>query len=155
MQSLTYLWVGAVFELFGQAVEQGASGQGQVGQEVGVAGAGAVLAHEHIPSPVIADFHPCPVSADESMPTGAGVLCGRGAGEVVARLGAGSAGLFDGALAAHHHQGASMGKVRSQRLYGPGVKGSLFDASVSGLGFDKKGVFWSRSRACARLKSLG
>ena len=138
-----------------QAVEQCVSNQGQIGQQVGIAGAGPVLPHEHVASPVIADLHSGPMSADELEPTRTRVLLRQGAGKVIARLGAGGSAFLYRALAAHHDQGASMRKVRRQRFYGPGVDGSLFNASVSGSGFDKKGVFWSRSKACARLKSLG
>lgn len=95
------------------------------------------------------------MSADEMQPTRRRVLLRQGAGKVIARLGAGGSGLFYRALAAHHNQGAGMWKVCRQRFYGPGVEGSLFNPSMSGLGFDKKGVFGSRSNACARLKSLG
>ena len=144
-----------MFELLGQAVEQCVSNQGQIGQQVGIARSGAVLPHEHIAPPVIADFHSGPMSADELEPTRTRVLLGQGAGKVIARLGAGGSGFLYRALAAHHNQSAGMRKVRRQRLYGPGVEGSFFNPSVSGSGFAKKGVFWSRSKACARLKSLG
>jgi len=95
------------------------------------------------------------MSTDEVLPTRRRVLLRQGAGKVVARLGAGGSGFLYRALAAYHNQGAGMRKVGRQRFYGPGVEGSLFNPSVSGLGFGKKGVFWSRSKACARLKSLG
>ena len=155
MQGFAYLWLRAGLELVGQGMEQSASDQSQIGQQVGVARARAVLSHEHIASPVIADLYSRPMSADELEPACRGVLLRRGAGKVVARLGTGGPGFLYRALAAHHHQGASVRKVRRQRFYGPGVEGSLFNSSVSGLDFDKKGVFWSRSKACARLKSLG
>ena len=95
------------------------------------------------------------MSADQLQPTRRRVLLRRGAGKVIARLGTGGSGFLYCALAAHHNQGPGVWKICRQRFYGPGVEGSLFNPSVSGLGFDKKGVFWSRSNACARLKSLG
>ena len=135
-------------------MEQSISNQSQIGQQVGIARSGAVLAHEHIASPMIADFDSGPVSTDELKPTRRGVLLGRGAGKIVAGLGACGSGLLYGALAAHYNQRAGMRKVCRQRFDGPGVKGSLFNASVPGVGLDKKGVFGSRSNACARFRSL-
>ena len=104
---------------------------------------------------MIADFHSRPMSADQLLPPRRRVLLRQSAGKVIARLGAGGSSFLYRALAAYPNQGAGMRKVCCQRFYGPGVEGSLFNPSVSGMGFGKKGVFWSRSNACARLKSLG
>jgi len=47
-----------------QEGEQGAAQQRQIGEGVGVAGAGAIFALEDIALPRIADFDPGPMAAD-------------------------------------------------------------------------------------------
>lgn len=56
------------WELVGEDGQQSTADECQIGQEIGVAAAGAVFSHERIPSPVIADFHSTPVSANELEP---------------------------------------------------------------------------------------
>jgi len=112
-----------------------------------MAGTGPVLPHQHVPTPVIANFHSRPVSADELEPLGRRVLFGFGAREIVARLSAHGSGLLDRALAAHHDQRSSVRELGLERLDGEGVEGSGFYAAVPGSGFGKKGVFLSPSRA--------
>ena len=155
MEGFADFWLRTVFELLGQTAEQSASDQSQISQEIGVARTGAILPHQHIPAPVVADFHACPMPANQLKPLRRRVLIRGSAGEVIAAFGAGGSGLFEGALAAQYNQGAGVRKVGRQRFDGPGVEGTLFDASVAGCGFDKKGVCCRRPKALARLKRLG
>jgi len=141
---------GLLREVVGQEMQQRAAQECQVGQQVGLAGAGAVLAHGGVPPPVVANFDPAPVAADQGQPLLGAVLAGRGARQIVARFHRGDAGLFDGALAAQDDQGAGEGEVGAERFEGEGVEVADFDAAVAGLGVGKKGVSCraSRRRAC-------
>ena len=136
--------VGAVFRQEGQ---QRVADQRQIGQQVGVAAARTVLAHQRIAPPVVADFDPAPVAADEFKPLLVAVFLGWGAGEVVAAFGGGVAGLFDRPLAAQHDQAAGKREVGRQRLDGEGVELADLDPSVGAVGVGKKGVAFKASKA--------
>ena len=140
-------WLRTAVKFLGQAPEQSAANQGQVGQQVGIARARAVLPHEDVPSPVIADFHSRPMAADALEPLCRLIVLGRKAGEIVTGFGAGGTGLFKGAPAAHHDQGSGVREVGCERFDGEGVHGALFDASVAEAVFGKKGVLGKRSSA--------
>ena len=122
---------------------------------MGMTGAGTILAHEHVAPPMVADFHPAPMSANEFQPLGWCVLAGRGAGKVVARFGGGQAGLFARTLAAQDDQGPGKGKVGRQGLDGEGLEPPGFDAAMAGLGVGKKGVSGKASKPWACLSRLG
>lgn len=141
--------------VFGQQGQQRAADQGHVGQQVGVAAAGTILAQEGVAPPMIAHFHAAPVSADQGQPAFRPVFLGRGARKVGAAFGAGVPGLFDRPLAAPHDQAARKGEVRLQRFAGEGVDGTLFHPAVPAPGLDKKGVATNASSARACWKSLG
>ena len=128
-----------------EAGNQGAAQQGEVGQCVGVAGAGAVFAPDGIASPVVADLRAGPVAAQERMPLGGGALAGSQAGEVEAGFGGLSPGLGDGDLAAHDDQAAGEGEVEGLGFDGEGVEGTVFEPSVAFGGLGKKGVSGSAS----------
>jgi len=139
----------AIGKVAGQEVQQGATQERQVGQQRGVAGTRAVFAHQGVAPPVVADFDPAPVAADESQPLLRAVLIGRGAGQIVAGFAGGEAGLFDGSFAAQDDQGAGKGEVGGEGFDGEGVEATDFDASVARLGVGKKGVPGIASRRCA------
>ena len=124
----------------GEAGEQGAAQQSEVGEGVGVAGAGAVLAPDGVAAPVVADFHTGPVAADEGVPSGGGALAGPLAGEVEALLGGLPAGLCRNGLATNDDQAAGEGEVEGLGLDGEGVEAAVFEAAVAFGGLGKKGV---------------
>ena len=96
---------GVIGKVIGQEGQEGTAQEGKIGQEVWFAGPGAVFPEEGVAAPVVADFDPAPVTADQAEPLRRGVLVGRSAGEIEARLGGREAGLFDGAVAAHAGNG--------------------------------------------------
>jgi hypothetical protein len=149
MQALTDLRLGALIELFGQSAQQGTSDNGQIRQEVWITGTRLILSHEHVPPPVIADFHSRPVPTNELKPFQPRVLVRFGAGEVITRLGATHSGLLNRALAAHYDERSGVGKIGFQGLDGERVDLSGLYTAVSGSGLVKKGVFFSPSSACA------
>lgn len=154
-QLLTDLRQWPIRKVLGQQSQQATAQEGQVGQEAGVAAAGAVLAHEDIAPPVITDFDSAPVSANERQPLGRTVLVGQGAGEVVMGFSGGLAGLFDSAAVAQHRQASGKGEVGFQGFEGKGVQVSGFDAAMAGVGVGKKGVSWSASRRWAFCSRWG
>ena len=70
----------------GKQVQTDAAQGSEVGQGVGIAGSGSVLAHEGVTFPVIADFDSSPVSTDQRQPLGGGALIGQVAADVRACL---------------------------------------------------------------------
>jgi len=94
------------------------------------------------------------MTANKLEPLGPGVLLRFGAREVIPGLGAGGSGFLDCALAAHRDQRPGVGEIGFQGLDGKGVNGPDFYATVSGSGFEKKGVALRPSSACAFLKSF-
>jgi len=148
-------WEGVFWKMFGQDSEQRTADDGQIGQQVGIAGAGSILAHQDITPPMIADFDSAPVTTDESQPLIRAVLFGLGAGEVVAGFDRGFTRLFDGPLAAQDDQGSGVGEVSLHRFDGEGVQVTDFDAPVAGVGVGKKGVSFSASKARACRSRLG
>lgn len=146
---------GSVREVLREEGQQGAAKQCEVGQEVGLAAAGAVFAQEDVPSPVVADFHAAPVAANEGEPLLRLILFRVGAGKVIVRLGGSQAGLFDGALVAQDDHGVGSGEVRRQRFDGEGMDLAGFDAAMGGVGPGKKGGFWSASRPWACFNRRG
>ena len=155
MQLLVNLGQGAVGEVLRYDPQEHAAHEGEVGQQIGVAGTGAVLAHHRIPPPMVADFHPAPVAADPPQPVLGALVLGRQAAEVVAGFGGGVAGFFEGALAAQHDQAAGKGEVDLQGFDGKRVELADFDPAVAAGRLGKKGVPGRASWARACLRSLG
>jgi hypothetical protein len=155
MEMFTDLRQGMVGEVIGQQNQQGIANEGEVGEEMGVAAAGAVLAHEGVAAPVIADFDAAPVAANEAEPLFRGVLTGWLAGKIVVGFGGGEPGFFNGALVAQNDQGPGEREVGGEGFDGEGVEAAGFDASATRLGVDKKGVSLRRSRFLAWRNSLG
>ena len=120
--------------------EQGVAQEGEIGEGVGIAGAGAIFAPEGVALPVIADFHAGPVAADELLPLGGSALVGFSAGKIKPGFVGGFPGGFDRALAAHDDQAADEGEVGLERIAGEGMDAAGFDAAVPAAGFEKKGV---------------
>jgi len=154
-EAFPQLWQGLLLKMAGELLEQRATNERQIGQQVGVAGARMIFSHQCVASPVVADFDPAPVSADEFQPLSGLVFFGRSAGQIVTGLGGGVAGLFNRALAAQNDQGSGEGKVGGEWLDGEGVQVTDFDASVPGLGVGKKGVSGKASIPWACLSRLG
>jgi len=150
MELFEHLGQRAVWKLVGQEGQQGAAEEREVGQEIGVAAAGAVFAQKDIAPPVVADFHAAPVAANQGEPVQWAVLVWPGAGKIIVRFGGGPASFFDRALVAQDDQRAGPGEVRRQRFDGEGMELADFNPSVGGVGVGKKGVSWSASRLWAR-----
>ena len=142
-------------EVIGEDGQEGVADKGHVGQEVGMAGAGAILPQQGVAPPVIADFDPAPVSPDQVQPACELIVPGRRAREVVARLVAGDPGLFDRPFAAQDDQGPGVGEVGPERFEGKGMQVPDLDAPVSRVGVGKKGVPGNRSRPWACLSRFG
>jgi hypothetical protein len=140
VEAFTDLRQGLVWEVVGEDGQECIAQECQIGQEVWVATARAVFSHERITSPVIADFHAAPVSANQLEPMAGTVLIGRRTGEVIAGFGGGQPGIFDSALTAQDDQGSGKGEVGRQGFDGERVEAAGFDPPVSGLGVGKKGV---------------
>ncbi len=146
-ESFAELREGMFAEAFGEEREEGVTDERQVGQQVGLARAGTVFAHQDIASPMIADFGSAPMSSDQVQPFLGRILIRWRAGEVVTGLGGGEAALFLRSLAAHHDQGAGKGEVGGQGLDGEGMEPSGFDPAMTGLVVGKKGVSGKASKA--------
>lgn len=101
---------------------------------------GPVLSHQHVSPPVVANLNPCPMTTDELIPLGSGVLLGFSAGEVIARLGAADSRFLDGPLTAHHDESPGMWEIGLQRLDCKRMDSPLLYPAVSGSGLEKKGV---------------
>jgi len=139
----------ALRKMFGAHAQQRAAHERQVGQQPGVPTARTVLAHHRVAPPVVADFHPAPVAANQPQPLLRSVFRGRDAAEVVAAFRAGGPGLFERPLAAQHEQAARIGEVGGEGFDRKGVEPTRFDAAVPGFGLDKKGVPFRASNAWA------
>ena len=155
LQLFSKLWQGLCAKLFGKDRQQGASQDGQVRQQVGLARPGTVFTHEHVASPVIADFDPAPMVPDQSQPWVGGVLLWRRTGEVVTGLGGGLPGSLPGAVAADHDQGAGKGEAGGEGFDGKGMELPGFDTTVTALAVGKKGVPAKASKPWAALSRLG
>ena len=126
--------------------EQHISNEGQIGQEVGVATAGAILAHDRIATPMVADLDSTPMPANQREPLTWGILVRQGAGEVIMRFFGGEASLLYGSFAPQHDEASSEGKIGFKRFDGEGMDASGFDSAVGGLGLLKKGVLFKESK---------
>ena len=155
MEAFMDLWQGNVWPLVCQDSQQGAADQGDVGQQVGIAAAGAVFPHEYIASPVITDFHAAPVATNQRQPLAGTVFFRSGAGKIIVGLGGGQPRLFDRPLIMLNNQSARKGEVRRQRFDGEGMEPTEVNSSVVRLQIGKKGVSWSASRPWACLKRPG
>ncbi len=151
MKALLDLREREVGEVIGQEGEKGAAQEGEIGEGVGVARAGAVFAPDGVAAPVVADFDAGPVALDEREPLGRRVRGGLGAGEAVTDF----VGGDGGAGAAHHDHGAGVGEVSGEGFDREGVDASGEDAAVAGIGEKKRDVdAWALS-ASACASSLG
>ncbi len=72
----------ALGKMFGEHAQQRAAHERQVGQQPGVPTARTVLAHHRVAPPVVADFHPAPVAANQPQPLLRSVFLRRDAAEV-------------------------------------------------------------------------
>jgi len=122
----------------GKQVQTDAAQGSEVGQGVGIAGSGSVLAHEGVTFPVIADFDSSPVSTDQRQPLGRAALIGQVAADVRARFKRAGSGLFRGTLGSNKDHAAGEGKVDGVRLDRAGLDLPVLDASVTGLAVTKK-----------------
>lgn len=62
----------------GDEGEEDVSQEGEVGECVGVSCAGTVFAPDGVASPVVADFHSCPMAANECVPLFGPIIVGLG-----------------------------------------------------------------------------
>jgi hypothetical protein len=100
-----------MWEMLWQEGQQRAAQQGQVGQEIGVAAARAILSQQGVTPPMVAVFHASPVTANEVEPLLGAAVIGQEAGKIIVGFGAELAGLFDQALIAQHDQASGEGKI--------------------------------------------
>ena len=128
-----------------QKGQEGATDQGHIGQQVGMAAAGTVLPKEHITPPMISHLNAGPVPANERQPLREAVLLGQRAGEVIVGLSGALVGFLDPAGVAENDQATGKGEISPHGLDSEGVQAAGFDSSVAGLGVDKKGVSVSAS----------
>jgi len=140
MQAFAQLRQGLFLKPARHDQQQRVADQRQIGQQCGIARARAILTHQGIAPPVVAHFHPAPMSANQLQPLSRRRFPGQRAGEVIARFGAALAGLLDHPLAAHHDQGAGVGKVRGERFDREGVQAPGLHAAVAALAVGKNGV---------------
>src|SRR5689334_8780789 len=138
-----------------QTFEEDVANQCEIGQEVGIARAGTILAHERIAPPMVAILNPAPMATDQVQPSLRWIMFRRQTGQIVARFTGGDAGLFDGSLTPQNHQASGGGKIGAQRLEGEGVQLPDGDASVSWIGLGEKGVVFKAFNPCACLSRLG
>ena len=122
-----------VVEMIGQRGQEGVADEGQIGQEVWVATAGAVLSHECVTSPVVAIFHPAPVPTDQPHPLLRAWIARRDARKMIPRLLGGAARFLVRPLAADHHQAPCMGEAGLHGLDGEGMEFSDLDPPVPAL----------------------
>jgi hypothetical protein len=120
--------------------QQGITDESHIGQQIGIAAAGAVLPKEHITLPMISYFNAGPVAANERQPISRAVLLGQRAGDVIVRFGGAPVGFLDQAGVAQNDQAAGKGEVSPHGLNGEGMHATGFDSSMAGFGGDKKGV---------------
>jgi len=138
-----------------QEGEQGAAQQREIGEGVGVAGAGAIFAPKDIALPMIADLDAGPMTADQRVPLGGPALAGFGTRQIEPAFVGGLAGGFDRALAAHDNQAAGEGEVGCKRFEGEGMQAAVFDPAMAAGSLEKKGVPGKTSKACACASNLG
>ena len=142
-------------EVHSKDVEQCAANERQIGQEIGIAGTRLIFAHQHVAPPVIADFNPTPMPANQLQPLFGPILCGRCAREVITGFGRAEPVFFEGPFTAQDDQGSGKGEVALERFDGKGVPVPGFDAPMARLGLGKKGVSCKASKPCACLSKLG
>lgn len=114
-------------------VQANAAQGGKVGQGVGIAGSGSILAHEGVAFPVVADFDSAPVAADQFEPLGRGALIGRIAADVRACFEGAGCGLLGEALGSNDDHGAREGEVDGIGFDREGLDLPALDATVSGF----------------------
>lgn len=77
VEVLAELWEGLFLKVIGDDMEQRVADQRYVGQQVRIPGAGTIFSHQRVAAPVIADFNPTPVSANQIQPFLGEVVFGR------------------------------------------------------------------------------
>lgn len=82
-KAFAQLWEGLFLEMLGEQVKQHIANERYIGQQMGVAGARTILAHQSIAAPVIADFNPTPVTSDQDQPLLGLILFGRQTREII------------------------------------------------------------------------
>ena len=122
-----------VVEMIGQRGQEGVADEREVGQQVGIATAGAVLSHDCVTSPVVAILHAAPVAADQFQPLRRAWIARRDARKMIARLLGGAARFLVRPLAADHHQAPCMGEAGLHGLDGEGMEFSDLDPPVPAL----------------------
>jgi len=155
MESFTKRREGCLPKAVSQDRQQSAAEEGEVGQQVGLAGTRTVFPHQHVTAPVIADFNPAPMSPDQSQPLRGRMLLRGCTGEIIPGFGSGDPGSFLGAVTAHHDQGPGKGEVGGEGFDGEGVEFPEFDAPVTGVAVGKKGVLGTASKLCAAFSKWG
>ena len=139
------LWPGKMAQAGGFDGEQAAAQGGQVGIDVVVADACAILEHLAVPNPVVADFASGPVSSGQGCEVGGvGSIIQRFVGVIVGQFGF---GVVEGGIgAAHDDQRAGSPQSGFRRFYGVNGGRAAIDAPVTCVGFfgvGKKGVVWA------------
>jgi hypothetical protein len=78
VEGLVYLFQWELGQLVCDEGEEGVAQESEIGECVGIAGAGAVFPPDGVTPPVIADFHSAPMAANEVVPFFGRVIVGRG-----------------------------------------------------------------------------
>ena len=132
--------------MLGKDWQQRTANQRQIGQEVGIAGAGTIFPHQDVATPMIADFDSAPMAANQPQPLLGLILLGQQAGEVIAGFGGAGTGLLEGPLTAQDQQASGIGELELEGFDGKGMQLPGFDSPVAGLGLGKKGVSCNASK---------
>jgi hypothetical protein len=80
VEVLAELWEGLFLKVLGENLQECITKKRQIGQQIGLAGAGTIFSHQRVAPPVIADFNPTPVSADQIQPPLGLIFFGRRTG---------------------------------------------------------------------------
>jgi hypothetical protein len=83
-EAFPQLWKGLFLKVVGEQMEQRVANEGQIGEQLGMAGSGTIFSHQGIASPVVADFDSAPVSANQSEPLLGLIVLWQRAGKLVA-----------------------------------------------------------------------
>jgi len=77
VEVLAELREGVFLKVLGEDLQECVAKERHIGQQIGLARAGAIFSHHRVAPPVIAHFNPAPVSADQVQPPRGLIFLGR------------------------------------------------------------------------------
>ena len=77
VEGFAELGEGLFLKVLGEDLQDNVAKECHIGQQIGLAGARAIFSHQRVAPPVIADFNPAPVSADQVQPPLGPIFLGR------------------------------------------------------------------------------